>query len=342
MKAVRKLSTGYGNVDLCDIPGPDCGPSQVVIKVMAGGVCGTDIHIFHGGYSFNPPVTLGHEFSGEVVEKGKHVDRAKIGDRVTVNPSAMGACGKCRYCQKGHYFMCAKRSSVGSKTDGGFAEYCVVEQDLIYRLPHNVPWEAGALCEPLACCVQAVTELTQVSPLDTVLISGPGPIGLICLTLVKLTGAKTIVCGTSEDKERLKFAEKFGADVTVTVNSQNLREITLDITDGYGADVALECAGVGPSVNQCLDCLAPEGRYTQIGVIDEPVEVDFGLITYKQLKVQGTIGQMWSTWEKTIKMLSEGTIDMNRFITAGVPLEDWEKAFKNTEEKKGLKSVLCP
>ena len=342
MKAIRKLAEGSGHVELCDIPEPQCRPGHVKVAVKAGGVCGTDLHIMHGGYSFRPPVTLGHEFSGEVVEVGEGVHRVKSGDRVTVNPSAMGRCGVCRYCRLGFYFFCANRASLGSKTDGGFADYAVVPQDLLFPLPENIDYPAGALTEPLACCVQAVYEMTEITPTDVVLISGPGPIGLIVLTLVKLRGATAIICGTAQDRERLSTALEFGADRTVEVESENIVEVAREMTDGYGVDVAFECAAVAPSVTQCLQALAPLGQLTQVGVIDHPLQIDYGLVLYKQLRVQGTLGQAWSSWEKTIKLLSTGTIGMNRFITTAVPLERWWEAFESAEEKRGLKSVLYP
>jgi L-iditol 2-dehydrogenase len=342
MKAVRKLAEGPGHVELCEIPEPVCRPGHAKVAVKAGGVCGTDLHILHGGYSFRPPVTLGHEFSGEVVEVGDGVHRVKTGDRVTINPSAMGRCGVCRYCRSGFYFFCTKRASLGSRADGGFAEYAVVPQDLLFLLPEHIDYRAGALTEPLACCVQAVYELTDIVPTDVVLISGPGPIGLIVLTLVKLRGARAIVCGTAQDGERLKIARQFGADQVVEVESEDVVEVGRAMTDGYGVDVAFECAAVAPSVNQCLRALAPLGRLTQVGVIDHPLQIEYGLVLYKQLSVQGALAQAWSTWEKTIRLLSTGTIDVNSFITTAVPLERWWEAFENAEQKRGLKSVLYP
>ncbi|OGG55633.1 MAG: hypothetical protein A3F84_29190 [Candidatus Handelsmanbacteria bacterium RIFCSPLOWO2_12_FULL_64_10] len=342
MKAVRKLAQGTGHVALCDVPEPDPRPGHAKIAVRAAGICGTDIHILHGGYAFNPPVTLGHEFAGEVVEVGKGVDRVRAGDRVTVLPSAMGRCGVCRFCRSGYYFYCVNRSSIGSKTDGGFADYCVAPEDLLYVLPEGVDYRAGSLTEPLACCVQAVCELTDIAPSDVVLISGPGPIGMICAALAKLRGATVILCGTAQDRERLGMARSFGVDRTVDVTAEDAAQVARDMTDGYGADVVLECVGVGASVNQCLDAAARLGRYTQVGLLDHPAQVDFGKVVYKQLRVQGALGQTWSTWEKTLRLLRRGAIDMNRFITHEVPLDRWQEAFDNTEQKRGLKNVLCP
>jgi L-iditol 2-dehydrogenase len=217
-----------------------------------------------------------------------------------------------------------------------------VPEDLLYVLPEEVDYRAGSLTEPLACCVQAVCELTEVAPSDVVLISGPGPIGMICAALAKLRGATVILCGTAQDRGRLEMAGSFGTDRTVDVTAEDAAQVARDMTDGYGADVVLECVGVGASVDQCLDAAARLGRYTQVGLLDHPAQVDFGKVVYKQLRVQGALGQTWSTWEKTLRLLRRGVIDMSRFITHEVPLSRWQEAFDNTEQKRGLKNVLCP
>lgn len=342
MKAVRKVSSGPGGVELCDISEPECRPGCAKIAVKAAGVCGTDLHILHGGYSCRPPVTLGHEFSGEVVEVGERAGDIEVGHRVTVNPSAMGRCGVCRYCRSGFYFFCASRASLGSGSDGGFAGYAVVPHDLLFRLPDCVDYSAGALAEPLACCVQAVYDLSEILPTDVVLISGPGPIGLIVLNLVRLRGARTIVCGTAEDRERLSIAREMGADRVVEVQAEDVADVARCLSGGYGADIAFECAAVGPSVDQCLRSLARRGRLVQVGVIDHSISINYGLVLYKQLCVQGALGQTWRTWERTMALLSSGAIDMGRFATASMPLERWSDAFQMVEAKQGLRILLCP
>ncbi|MDA0711571.1 MAG: alcohol dehydrogenase catalytic domain-containing protein, partial [bacterium] len=219
MRAVRKLKTGPDHIALCDIPEPVLAhPTDVKIAVQRGGLCGTDLHIRHGGYGFDPPVTLCHELSGDVVEVGKDAHRIRPGDRVTVLPSAAGACGRCRYCQVGEYFFCSQRQSVGSKRDGGFAEFCVVPENLVFSVPASISYDAAALVEPLACCVKAVSLHTPMSPGDTVFISGPGPIGLMCATLAHLAGARVILCGTDRDTERLATARSLGIADTLDIS----------------------------------------------------------------------------------------------------------------------------
>lgn len=342
MKAVRKLAPGPGHVALSEVPEPRPGPGQIKVRVRAAGVCGTDIHILHGGYRYAPPVTLGHEFCGEVVEVGSDVRRVRVGDRVVINPSVAGTCGICRHCRVGRYMLCSRRASLGSLGDGAFAEHCVTSEISALPLGESVPDEAGALAEPLACCVQATSEVTSVAPGDTVLISGPGPIGLLCLALVKLGGAVTVVCGTSGDGERLALAREMGADATVEVTHEDLESGVLDLTRGHGVDIAFECAGVGPSVDQCLRAVAKGGRVVQVGVIERPVEIEFGLVLFKQLRVFGVFGQTWTAWETALGLLGRGAIDLAPFVTARYPLDQWRNAFEDMEERRGLRSVLCP
>ena len=203
MKAVVKTRPEPGNVELIDVPDPQAGPGHVVIEVHNAGVCGTDIHIFKSEYVIKPPVILGHELSGTVAEVGPGVTRLKVGDRVTVNPSAGKLCGKCRYCQLGAPFFCIDRAAVGSGMNGGFAKYCCVRQEIVFPLPENLDFETGALCEPFACALQAVVELTTIKPADVVAVSGPGPIGLMCAMLAKRHGTRVVLLGTADDAGRI-------------------------------------------------------------------------------------------------------------------------------------------
>lgn len=342
MKAVRKLKPGSGHIAFCDIPEPGIeNPDDIKIAVQRGGLCGTDLHIRHGGYGVRPPVTLCHEFSGEVVEIGSDVTRIKTGDRVTVLPTANGACGKCRYCHASEFFFCSQRNSVGSMRDGGFAEYCVIPQNLAYPLPESVSYDAAALVEPLACCIKAISFHTKISPGDYVLISGPGPIGLMCAKLAKLAGGRVVVCGTDRDIHRLAKADELGADHIVDVTRDDITEY-IRYLNSDGADVVIDCAGVAPSINQCLDVVRPLGHFTQVALVEQPVEIDWGKIIYKQLSITSSIAQDWPSWQRALEMVTTGTIDPTVYISHRLPLEEWEQAFDGAERQEGLKYLLCP
>lgn len=342
MRAIRKLKPGPDNIALCDIPEPGIQhPDDVKIAVKRGGLCGTDLHIRHGGYGFRPPVTLCHELSGDVVAVGKNVQHTQIGNRVTIMPSASGACGQCSYCQVGEYFFCPQRNSIGSMRDGGFADYCVVPQNLVFPLPESVSYDAAALVEPLACCVKAISLTTHIAPGDLVLVSGPGPIGLMCATLAQKAGGRVIVCGTDRDTNRLTKARELGAEQTINVFDENLIDIIHTHADN-GADIVIECAGAAGSVNQCLDAVRPLGTFVQVALIDHPIQADWGKIIYKQLRVHGTIAQNWQSWRRALDLVTLGTIDLTAFVSHRLPLEDWQQAFDGAEKQEGLKYLLCP
>jgi L-iditol 2-dehydrogenase len=342
MKAVVKTRPEPGNVEYIDMPDPKAGPGQVVIEVCNAGVCGTDIHIFKSEYVIKPPVILGHEFCGTIVEVGTGVTRFKAGDRVTVNPSAGRLCGKCRYCQSGAPFFCIDRAAVGSGMDGGFARYCCVRQEIVIPLPGNLDFEVGALCEPFACAVQAVIELTTINPGDVVAVSGPGPIGLMCAMLAKGQGAHVVLLGTASDTGRMALSKSLGVDVTVNVGTEDPREIIKQLTQGYGADVVLECAGAPASAAMCLDLVRKMGRYTQVGLFGAPLQIELDKVVLKQVRFQGSICHTWETWERTMRLLGDGAFDLRPLISNRLPLSRWNEAFQGVINKQETKVLLHP
>jgi L-iditol 2-dehydrogenase len=342
MKAVVKTRPEPGNVEYTDMPDPQAGPGQVVIEVRNAGVCGTDIHIFKSEYVIKPPVILGHELCGTIVETGPGVTRLKVGDRVTVNPSAGRLCGKCRYCQVGAPFFCIDRAAVGSGMNGGFAKYCGVRQEIVIPLPANLDFEAGALCEPFACAVQAVIELTTINPGDVVAVSGPGPIGLMCAMLAKGQGAHVVLLGTANDAGRMALSKSLGVDATVNVSAEDPREIIKQLTQGYGADAVLECAGAPASAAMCLDLVRKMGRYTQVGIFGAPLQIDLDKVVLKQVRFQGSICHTWETWERTMRLLGDGAFDLRPLISNRLPLSRWNEAFQGVINKTETKVLLHP
>lgn len=342
MKAVVKTRSEPGNVEYMDMPDPQAGPGQVVIEVRNAGVCGTDIHIFKSEYVIKPPVILGHELCGTIVEVGAGVTRWKAGDRVTVNPSAGRLCGKCRYCQVGAPFFCIDRAAVGSGMNGGFAKYLAVRQEIVIPLPDNLDFEAGALCEPFACALQAVIELTTIKPGEVVAVSGPGPIGLMCAMLAKGQGAHVVLLGTANDAGRMALSKSLGVDVTVNVGAEDPREIIKQLTQGYGADAVLECAGAPASAAMCLDLVRKMGRYTQVGIFGAPLPIDLDKVVLKQLHFQGSICHTWETWERTMRLLGDGAFDLRPLISNRLPLSRWNEAFQGVINKSETKVLLHP
>ena len=342
MKAVVKTHPEPGNVALIEVPEPSAGPGEVVIEVKNAGVCGTDLHIFKSEYVIKPPVTLGHELCGLVAEVGAGVSRCQVGDRVTVNPSAGQLCGKCRYCQLGAPFFCIDRAAVGSGMDGGFARYCCVREAIVLQLPENLDFEAGALVEPFACTLQAVVELTTIHPGDLAVVSGPGPIGIMCALLARSCGAKVVLLGLSQDADRLSRARHLGIDHTVDVEADNAAEFVASLTQDYGADVVFECSGAAPSAVLCLDLVRKMGQYTQVGIFGQPFELDLDQVVTKQVRLQGSMCHTWETWERALRLLHQDLIDLHPLITARLPLSRWEEAFERSIARTDVKVLLYP
>ncbi|MCR8633301.1 zinc-dependent alcohol dehydrogenase [Paenibacillus radicis (ex Xue et al. 2023)] len=340
MKALVKTEPGPGHVELIDVLEPSCGDHDVKIEVKFTGICGTDLHVLHDSFKNYPPVILGHEFSGVIAEIGAAVTNISVGDRVAVNPSTAVTCGNCDYCRQGYYMFCPIRRGMGHGVNGAFTKYAVVRDDQVHKLPDDVSLEEAALAEPLACAVQAVEELTDIHLGDTVLLSGPGPIGTLCLLLLAAKGCKVIVAGTTQDRLRLDMAMQLGAALTVDVLQENLQEVIQRETDGRGVDVAMECAGVEASVAACLQAVKRRGRYVQVGILGKEIRLAFDTILYKQLQVVGSLAHSMQTWSRTLQLLRQRRLPLLQTVTHTIPLSQWREGFDICEMKRGLKVLL--
>jgi L-iditol 2-dehydrogenase len=342
MKAVVKFARGVGNVELRDVPEPQVAPGLVKIHVRAAGICGTDIHIYKDEFRSVPPVILGHEVAGEVVELGDNVDGVLLGSRVTTE-TYFSTCGRCRYCRSGQNNLCLSRRSIGSGVDGGFTNYVVVPQKNVHLLPTNVDCEAGALTEPLACVVHGVLSAPSVTPGDVAVIAGPGTIGLLTLQIVKAASATVVMLGTNGDERRLELARSLGADHAINVQQQNPEALIKELTiDGLGADVVYECAGAGSAAAQLLTLVRRRGRYVQIGLFGKPIAWDLDQVCYKELLVTGSNASVPSSWSRAIHFLKSGIVQTKPLISDRYSVEQWETAFNRFEGKLGIKILLVP
>jgi L-iditol 2-dehydrogenase len=343
MLGVVKYQRGEGNMEVQDVPEPHPGPNEVKIEVKAAGICGSDIHIYHDDIKIpiKTPVIVGHEFSGIITELGENVKHLKAGERVT-SETAASVCGICPYCRTGHYNLCSSRLGIGYWINGAFAKYCVVPHERVHLLPENVDFISGALCEPLACCVHGIVELTEIHAGDLVVLLGPGPIGLLSLQIAKAEGGKAIVLGVSKDAERLNLAKNLGADRVIDIQKEDPYEVIKELTEDLGADVVLECSGISNAAVMGLNLVRKRGSYTQIGLFGKPIEIDFELIAYKELRVTGTFSQKWTAWKKALDLLAQGKVNLRPLVSDILSISDWKKGFKIHEEKKGMKVVLTP
>jgi len=342
MKAVVKYAPGEGNVGIVDVTEPVCGQDQVKIEIGYCGVCGTDIHVWHDTFRNYPPVILGHEFSGTVVEVGKNVSDVRVGERAAGLGATAVTCGQCEYCLSGYFIFCSNRRGMGHGVNGALTRYTLLRPDQVYRVPDSFSLEEAALSEPFAAAVQAVTEITKVRLGDVVLVSGPGPIGLLCLKLLVAEGVKVIVAGADGDNGRLEAAKNIGAFAAVNVSNQNLAEFVREQTKGKGVDIAFECSGNAGSVRGCLESLRPKGQYTQVGICGREIQFPIDLIFYKQLTMRGSICYTAKTWSRMMKIFEQGRVRLNDLVSTKLPISEWRTAFELCTDKKALKVLMYP
>lgn len=342
MKALVKTKSGPGNLNLIDVKEPECDENHLKIEIKYAGICGTDIHIKEDTFKNYPPVILGHELSGIIVKKGKNIKKYKPGDFVTILGSTSVLCGNCEYCKSGNYIFCKERRGMGHGTNGGFCKYVVVREDMVYPIKKNISLKIAALAEPLATAVHSVEELCTIHLSDTVLVSGPGPIGLLCLALLVNKGCKVIMTGTSSDYSRFLRAKKLGAYKTIDVVKENVDNIINLETEGRGVDVIIECSGSFSAVNEGLQLVKKLGKYIQVGILGRKGEIDWDTILYKHLRVFGSIGHTYKSWEKVIRIFNNGKINFSPIISHEFPLSEWKEAFALAENKQGSKILLYP
>lgn len=342
MKALVKYEKGPGHVDLQDMPEPECGPEQVLLKIACCGICGTDLHVYHDTFKNYPPVILGHEFAGEIVATGKAVKGIKIGDTFSVLGATAVTCGQCRYCRSGEFMFCKNRRGMGHGVNGAFTSYAAVRPDQLYKVPDGVSLEAAALVEPLAAAVHAVEDIARFKLGDIALVSGPGPIGLLVLKLLAAQGIETLVAGTSQDTMRLEKAMAYGAARTVVVDREELARVVEDMTGGLGVDIAFEVAGAEGSVRNCLNSLRPLGHYVQVGHFGQDLRVPWDHIAFRQLRISGSVGYTRDTWLQTMRILEQGRLQVADTITHRLPLADWRQGFDLMEQKQAVKILLQP
>lgn len=342
MKALMKTQRGIGNVKLVEYANPICDDNNYLIEVKYCGICGTDIHVYNDTFNYNPPVILGHEISGIIIEKGKNVSSYEIGDSVSILGSIKIICGKCEYCKTGMYMFCPYRKGMGHGTHGGFTKYILAREDMLFKLPENISLEEGALLEPFACAVQTVEEITTLKISDSVLISGPGPIGLLCLSLALNHGCKVYVTGTDLDNDRLEVARKMGAYKVINITKEDLSNTINDESNGKGFDIVIECSGSPTAISNAIRLTKKLGTYIQVGISGKDINLGFDQIIYKQLKIYGSLGHSITSWYKAIKILSQQRLNIKPIITHILPLSEWEEGFQLVEKKKGIKVLLYP
>ncbi|MBA2363737.1 MAG: zinc-binding dehydrogenase [Chloroflexia bacterium] len=349
MAAVVQYGPQAGEVEVRDVPVPELADGTVLLRVAAVGVCGTDVHqLYHTRKSSaGLPVTLGHEFAGTIAMVGSDANGSdsvvfREGDRV-VSETAESICGACAYCRAGHYNVCPHRRGFGFRANGAMAAYVRVPVRCLHHVPDGLDIGVAALAEPCCVAYNAVIERSAVKPGDSVLVLGPGPIGLLSLAMARLSGADTtVVAGLSSDAARLGMARDLGATYTVDLQSQDIREMVRGIGDGYGVDLVIDASGSSRALGTAMDAVRPMGQITKVGWGPEPLDISLDPIVAKAATLSGSFSHTYQTWERVIGLLSARALDTAPLVGLRVPLNEWRDGFEAMHQGRVVKSVLYP
>ncbi len=342
MKALRKMKAAKG-LAMESVSVPATGPTDVLVRVKAASICGTDLHIY--GWDrwsqgrIKPPVTLGHEFCGVVERAGDEVTAVKPGDFVSAEMHVN--CGHCHQCRLGQAHICQNLRIIGIDQDGAFAEYVKIPASNIIRLDPAIPERYGAILDPLGNAVHTV--LAGEIAGQTVLVTGCGPIGLMSIAVAKACGS-SIVFATETNAQRRAMAERMGADVVVNPAAEDAVKRILGETGGTGVDVLLEMSGNSRAIQQGFQALRAGGRASLLGIPTENVPLDLvNDVIFKGATVQGIYGRrMYDTWVRMIALLKAGRLNLDPLFGEREPLDQFENAFAKLQSGLPGKILLYP
>lgn len=317
--------TQPGKIEIWERPIPSLGEFDVLIKVRATALCGSDLHIFKGKHpAVSLPIPVGHEIAGEVAEVGAGVTKVKQGDRVTVEPVII--CDQCHYCQQGNYHLCANISFQYRQGQGGLTTDFVAPEQWVHLLPENVSYRLGALIEPLSVAVHAVG-LAQLKIGDSVAIFGAGAIGLFILQVVRAAGAGEVFITDIRDS-RLDKALEFGASGAFNSSKSDVVEQILQQTLGLGVRRAFEAVGLEATLTQSLQSLQKGGQAVLVGLFEsENIHIPANLFVQKEISLTGSQGYHWD-FQRAIELVQRGDIDLEKMITHQFLLDQSQKAFE--------------
>jgi len=342
MKALRKTQAGKG-LQLEKINVPGIGPTDVLVRVKATSICGTDLHIY--GWDrwsqgrIKPPVTLGHEFCGVVERAGEEVTAVKAGDFVSAEMHLN--CGHCHQCRLGQAHICQNLRIIGIDIDGAFAEFVKIPATNIWKLDPSIPERYGAILDPLGNAVHTV--LAGPIAGQTVLVTGCGPIGLMSIALAKACGS-SMVFATETNEHRRKIAKEMGANFVLNPSTEDPVKIILEATGGTGVDALLEMSGQPAAIQQGFKALRAGGRASLLGIPTENVPLDLVQdVIFKGATVQGIYGRrMYETWVQMTALLKAGRVNLEPLFGERMELENFEAAFAKLQSGLAGKILMYP
>lgn len=336
--AVVNFAPEKGSVEIRELERPSIGDDDVLLQVANVGVCGSDLHQWTSDHSWpvNYPVVLGHEFGGHVVEKGSRVVGWKEGDRV-VSETAAVVDPDNPMTRGGLYNLDPTRKGFGYGVNGAMTRYVRVPARCLHRVPENLSFEEACLTEPCCVAFNAVVENSRIRPGDRVIVLGPGTIGILCAAVARLCGAEVAVVGLSADTYRLSVAEAYGCAIVVGDADEWARQ-----RDGLGADCVIDAAGVSATLKIAMNLVRPKGHITKVGWGPQPLNFSIDPIVHKNVTLQGSFSHHWTIWERVIRLLAIGQLDVRPIIGGVWPVTEWQTAFEKMHRGEVVKSVLKP
>lgn len=335
MPAVVKVAAGTVGVELQHVPVPHAAPGQIRLRVLATGICGTDLHIASDEYAYEAPVVMGHEICGVVDEVGSGLDGHTIGT-AAVAETYFSWCGVCYWCRAGRINLCPHRRSLGSFENGGFASYVVMPAVNAHALPDRFLSADGdppahfSLAEPLACVCQCLLDPAIVGAGDRVLVTGPGAMGQLSAQVAAACGGVVTLAGLERDRERLTVAGGLGIDVTT------------DAPEPDAYDVVVECSGSASGAATAMQSARRGGRCVQVGIFGQPVTVPLDAILYKELQLTSGFASTPTSWRRAMALIAAGDVKLQPLVTARVPIANWIEAFEMVRRGSGIKTVIVP
>ncbi|EFB8005368.1 L-threonine 3-dehydrogenase [Escherichia coli] len=325
MKALSKLKAEEG-IWMTDVPVPELGHNDLLIKIRKTAICGTDVHIYNwdewSQKTIPVPMVVGHEYVGEVVGIGQEVKGFKIGDRVSGEGHI--TCGHCRNCRGGRTHLCRNTIGVGVNRPGCFAEYLVIPAFNAFKIPDNISDDLASIFDPFGNAVHTALSFDLVG--EDVLVSGAGPIGIMAAAVAKHVGARNVVI-TDVNEYRLELARKMGITRAVNVAKENLNDVMAELGMTEGFDVGLEMSGASPAFRTMLDTMNHGGRIAMLGIPPSDMSIDWTKVIFKGLFIKGIYGrEMFETWYKMAALIQSG-LDLSPIITHRFSIDDFQKGF---------------
>ncbi len=332
---------GKNRIEVQDVPVREPGPDEIMIRVAACGVCGTDLHIYHGdkgAADCQPGTILGHEFSGTVAKVGSNVQTFKIGARVSVDPN--DTCGSCYYCRNGKAHFCEKMIGIGTTTHGGFAEYCTFHARQAYKIPDSLPLELAAMAEPVSCCLHGA-DLCHIRPGDTVLVIGAGTIGLMMLQLARQSGAARVIVVEPMVE---KHASAYALGAALCINPREADPAAVLAEQGFPpVDVSIECVGLGATCQDAIRLCGKGGTVMLFGLTPPDCEIPlqpFDLFR-RELHLTASFINPY-TLQRSLNLIESGTIEIEPLLGPRVPLRDIAEVFSDPAYRKSGKVLIVP